>query len=377
MFVRYSRLAIVLATALAAGSAAQAHEGHDHDKGHEGAEGNHQMDHDDHEGHDSDGDHDATTGAGDLTFRYRADLSELPEEIAKGIKPAHGGFAKTPSGEIYFGLEGTGLIRLSADLKTKTLVSAEGDLLGGGLHNTTYLDRDGGQLVLPDNNRAQVLVVKLDGTPVGKVGRPEVNDYYSAKKQDGSPANGYAPTDTELGPDGVLYVCDGYSQGKYVLTVDLESMAYTDRFFGGSLPQWCRTEGKFSTNHGVTHDKSDDTLVIADRELQWAQKLTTAGEFVEGFDMAGANPCDVDFVEHGGETLMVAGCLKGKDGTAGVVQLLRDGKVVSTLKPKDDLGLDQFDHIHNAVGVVVDGKLFVLCYGWNPGCYAVLEHVAE
>ena len=72
---------------------------------------------------------------------------------------------------------------------------------------------------------------------------------------------------------------------------------------------------------------------------------------------------------------MVAGCLTGPD--KGVVQILRDGEVVSTLKPKLDLGLSQFEHIHNAAGVVVGGKLYVLCYGWNPGCYAVLEHVKE
>lgn len=306
----------------------------------------------------------ATTGSGDLTFRYRADLSELPQEIAKGIQPAHGGFAKTPTGEIYFGLQGTGLIRLSADLTEKTLVSAEGDLLGGGLHNTTYLERDGGGLVLPDNERGKVIVVGLDGVPITTLGTPA-----------GINAGDYHPTDTDIASNGLLYIVDGYGKSKLVLAADLDKKEYTDQRFGGPAAER-QTETKFSTNHGVTFDATDDTLVIADREHQWAQRLTLDGKFVEGYQTLGA-VCDIDFVEFGGERLMIAGCLRGPKWGVGVVQILRDGEVVSTLNPKEDLGLDQFEHIHNAIGVVVEGKLFVLCYGWNPGCYAVLEHVAE
>ncbi|TWT96187.1 hypothetical protein Pla108_32750 [Botrimarina colliarenosi] len=314
---------------------------------------------------------DAVTGSGDLQFRYRADLSELPEEIAKGIKKAHGGFAKTPSGEIYFGLEGTGLIRLSADLTTKTLVSTNDAMAGGALHNTTYLDRKGGMLILPDPARGRVYATRLDGEVVATLGRPEVNDYY--KNLD----NAYRPTDADMASDGVVYVCDGYA-GRYVLTADLDDEKFFDRNFGGKVQGAGRTEGEFSTNHGVTFDPTDDTLLIADRERQWIQRVTLAGEFVEGFDTGGGDVCDVDFVDWKGERLLVAGCLKSGGGAEpGFVQILRDGKVVSTLKPKIDLGIELFQHIHNAAGVVVDGKLFVLCYGWNPGCYAVLEHVTE
>lgn len=306
----------------------------------------------------------ATTGSGDLVFRYRGDLSELPQEIAKGIGPAHGGFAKTPTGAIYFGLQGTGLIRVSADLTQKAIVSAEGGLLGGGLHNTTYLDRDGGSLVLPDNDRGQVLVVGLDGSPITTLGLPP-----------GINAGDYHPTDTDLASNGVLYICDGYGKSKLVFTADLDKKVYADRRFGGPAAQR-QTETQFSTNHGITFDPTDETLVVADREHQWAQRLTLDGEFVEGYQTLGA-VCDIDFVEFGGERLMIAGCLRGPKGGVGVVQILRDGEVVSTLNLKEDLGLDQFQHVHNAIGVVFEGKLFVLCYGWNPGCYAVLEHVAE
>jgi sugar lactone lactonase YvrE len=315
---------------------------------------------------------DAITGTGDLRFRYRPDLSELPENIAKGIKKAHGGFAKTPDGDIYFGLEGTGLIRLSADLKTKTLVSDSDDMKGGALHNTTYIKKDGDLLILPDPARGRVYAVTLEGKTVATIGRPQVNDYYK------NPDNAYRPTDADLATDNVLYICDGYSPGKYVLAADLEEQKFFDRYYGGAVEGKGRQEGKYSTNHGVTFDPNDATLLIADRERQWIQRMTLTGEFVEGFDTAGGDVCDVDFVEWQGERLIVAGCLKsGAGAEPGFVAILRDGKVVSTLKPKVDLGIEEFQHIHNAAGVVVDGKLFVLCYGWNPGCYAVLEHIAE
>lgn len=314
---------------------------------------------------------DATTGSGDLRFRYRADLSELPERIAAGIKKAHGGFAKAPDGSLYFGLKGLGVIHLSADLREKTVVADSEALADGGLHNTTYVDRDGGMLALPDNERGAVHFLKTDGTPVGDLGRPAVNDYYKDKSK------AYNPTDTEVGPDGTFYICDGYSPGKYVLTADLDAMRFNDFHFGGNVGGPGRKEGRFSTNHGITLGPSNEDFYIADRERQWVQQMTPKGDFVAGHDMQGANPCDVDFVEHDGETLMVVGCLVGPDKSPGVVQIVRDGEVVSTLKPKEDLGIEPFQHIHNAAGVVVDGKLYVLCYGWNPGCYAVLEHVAE
>jgi hypothetical protein len=343
---------------------ARGHEGHDHPE------------------HEADApaepaaaaDPNATTGSGELRFRYRADLSELPENIARGIARAHGGFAVAPSGEVYFGLEGTGIIRVTADLKTKTLLEPNEATTGGGLHNTTYIDRDGiakgGVLVTPDNNRGRVLVLTLGGEVIATLDRPdaEIDPHY------GDINNGYAPTDTALTPDGTLYICDGYGPGKRVLTADLDKMVYTPQVFGGPVPGEGRTEGKFSTNHGVTYDPIDKTLAIADRERQWVQKLDLDGSFVSSIDTLGANPCDVNYVEWQGAPLVVVGCLVGPNGEPGVVQLVRGDKVVSTIRPKVDLGLDQFQHVHNATGVVVDGKLHLLVYGWNPGCYAVLEH---
>jgi len=56
---------------------------------------------------------------------------------------------------------------------------------------------------------------------------------------------------------------------------------------------------------------------------------------------------------------------------------LKDDKVVSTIMPKEDLGLANFQHIHNAVLVERKGKLFIIAQAWNPGDFAILEQVTD
>ncbi len=316
----------------------------------------------------------ATTGSAGLRFKYNAELSKLPREIAQGIQQAHGGFAKTPTGDLYFGLRGTGLIRLSADLKTKTLLATGEHYTSGGLHNCTYLDRDGGLLLIPDDEAGRLLVVDLQGNEVKTLTRPSF-----------FPEGDFKPTDIDIAPNGKAYAADGYGDSKQVFTVDLDKLEYDEIKLGGPTGAG-RTDGKFTTPHGVTFDPTNKTLLVTDRERQWVQRFDLDGNFLAGFDVGDCNPCEVDLVEYGGERLMVVGCLVGRiigeDDKGdpvrdnGVVQILRDGQVVSTLDPKKDLGLDQFQHIHTAAGVVCDGTLHIICYGWAPGCYAVLEHVA-
>ena len=89
---------------------------------------------------------------------------------------------------------------------------------------------------------------------------------------------------------------------------------------------------------------------------------------------AGSFPCDVDF-EAG---YAVVGCLHGADRSKGApIYILKDDKVVSTIMPKEDLGLKNFQHIHNAVLVEREGKLFIIAQAWNPGDFAILEQVID
>ena len=42
---------------------------------------------------------------------------------------------------------------------------------------------------------------------------------------------------------------------------------------------------------------------------------------------------------------------------------------------KEDLGLEKFTHIHNAVLRKHGGKHYVIAQAWNPGDFAILEQV--
>lgn len=315
--------------------------------------------------------HDSTnklSGNGDLVFQYRKDLSTLPTVIEKGIMKAHGGFAIAPNGEIYFGLEGTGVVRISPDLTNKELICSEANLDKGGIHNTTYLEVMGGSLALPDHSGGQIRIVSLDGKNVVNIGRPSMNPYYR------DTTNSFCPTDTAA-IENTLFICDGYSQGKYMLSFDLETYEYNPFYFGGASENKGRSPGKFATNHGVVSNESTGTLLVADRERHWLQEFSIEGKFLGSLDADNARVCDATFFSWEDRSLMIAPCLRGKDNSPGLVHIFDGEKIISTIRPKVELGLEAFEHVHDATAVIVEDKLYILCYGWNPGCFAVLEHV--
>jgi hypothetical protein len=45
--------------------------------------------------------------------------------------------------------------------------------------------------------------------------------------------------------------------------------------------------------------------------------------------------------------------------------------------PKEDLGLTNFTHVHNAVLHKVGNKYYIIAQAWNPGDFAILEQVVD
>jgi hypothetical protein len=45
--------------------------------------------------------------------------------------------------------------------------------------------------------------------------------------------------------------------------------------------------------------------------------------------------------------------------------------------PKEDLGLENFKHVHNAVLREYNNKLYIIAQAWNPGDFAILEQVKK
>ena len=83
-------------------------------------------------------------------------------------------------------------------------------------------------------------------------------------------------------------------------------------------------------------------------------------------------PCDIDY----SGDLAVVGCLHGPDRSKGApIYLLDNGRVVSTVMMKEELGLEKFQHIHNAVLRKIGERYYIIVQAWNPGDFAILEQV--
>jgi hypothetical protein len=315
-------------------------------------------------------------------FRVLYTSAHLPGEAQKSLSAAHGGFAvdrRPGRGEIYFALPGAGLIRISADLATTRLIDTPPELRQTNLHNTTiWYGADGeAYLSFPANQAGRVYTTTLEGRLVHTLGPPEpgvdlghpaANNYFLG-------GGNFVPTDVEM-LDGLFYVATGYSNLDFVLTARLKSSrpleaVWHDLAFGGKG----NGPGEFGTGHGITVAPDGASIDVADRPNSEIDRFTRYGQYRGTWKMpAGSWPCDVDYL---GRYAVVA-ALHGPDRSQGApIYLFEDERLVSTILPKQELGLAQFQHIHNAVLVERGGKLFVIAQAWNPGDFAILEQVTD
>ncbi|MFZ0964435.1 MAG: hypothetical protein WAO35_26520, partial [Terriglobia bacterium] len=59
------------------------------------------------------------------------------------------------------------------------------------------------------------------------------------------------------------------------------------------------------------------------------------------------------------------------------IYILEDERLISTIMPKEDLGLENFVHIHNAALRRINGRFYILTQAWNPGDFAILEQAGS
>ena len=320
------------------------------------------------------------TGQGALRFRVLLTSAGLPEAARNVLTSAHGGFAvdhRPGKGETYFALPGAGILRLSADMRQVALVTTAPEMRDTNLHNTKlwYAPDGAAFLSFPANDAGRVFTTSLGGellhtlarpTADADFGLPFVRDYFAG-------GGAFVPTDVEF-LDDLLYVTTGYSSLDAVLTARVTSYsplraAWFDLGFGGRGGG----PGQLGTGHGITVPPGTRRVDVADRANSEIDRFTRHGQYLSTLKMpAGSLPCDVDYVGR----YAVVGALDGPDRSKGApIYLFEDDRLASTLFPKDELGLENFKHIHNAVLRQVGGKLYVIAQAWNPGDFAVLEQV--
>jgi hypothetical protein len=324
----------------------------------------------------------AVSGQGAWRFRVHYTSAHLPRQALPFLDSAHGGFAvdlRPGRGETYFALPGAGVIRISGDLKTVVPLSTPASMKATNLHNTTlWYDRDGTPyLTFPANDSGQVFTTTLDGqllhtletpVPTDDFDQPEVNEYF---RKGGK----FAPTDVEF-LDGLFYITTGYSSLDYVLTAQVVSFRpfralWHDLSFGGRG----NGPGRFGTGHGITVPPGSRRLEISDRPNSRISRFTRYGQFRSDVPLpAGAFPCDIYYLDR----YAVVGCLYGPDRSKGApIYILENDQVVSTIMPKEDLGLVRFQHVHNAVLRKSGGRYYIIAQAWNPGDFVILEQLSQ
>ena len=324
----------------------------------------------------------AVSGQGDLRFRLLYASDHLPPEARQVLKSAHGGFAvdrRPGKGEIYFALKGAGILQISRDMKTIRLLDTAPVMKNTNLHNTDiWYAPDGTPFMeFPGNEAGEVFTTNIDGKLLHELKTPEVgtdlgspvaNDYFRG-------AGNFVPTDVEQ-LDGLLYITTGYSNLDYVLTARILNLnpfraVWHDLAFGGRGTG----PGQFGTGHGITVPPGTRQIEVADRPNGKIDRFTRYGQFLSAMQMPlGSYPCDIEYL---GKYAIVPN-LYGPDRSKGApIYILENDRLVSTIMPKEDLGLVNFKSVHNAVLHEYNNKLYIIAQAWNPGDFAILEQVTR
>ena len=312
-----------------------------------------------------------TSGQGDWVFEY------VNVGILDSVKPherkLHGGFDNDKDGNLYFGLSGAGVLKLSADFKNWEVLEVNAEVKNGNVHNMCcFYDKDGnGFLALPSTSHRKVYITDLKGKLVCTLENPQHNEYYQKKGR-------FVPTDCEFISDskggGILWVVTGYSPGDFVIAADPFSGKWiNDKWFGGKG----NTAGKLNTGHGIVYKAKDNTIVIANRSPSKQETFDLSGKHLDTLQLPNrSNPCDITFLKSDNTYSASSSLNSPVKGKGAPIYVLKNNEIVSTILPKDELGLELVKHVHNVHFYENGGETYLVCQAWNPGFFFILKKVS-
>jgi DNA-binding beta-propeller fold protein YncE len=251
-------------------------------------------------------------GEGADTYQSVPNWCQMPEG-RKTLGATHGGVLVDKAGNIYFSMdEGPNAI-LVYGRDGKMIKGIGGpDLLR--VHGMCLNEENGEEFIYAAHlGGRRAVKLKLDGTLVWSIPIPMESGKYQKPEQ-------YSPTGIAVGPDGTIYVADGYGQN-WVHVFDAKNQKYIKSFGGkGKEP------GQFTTCHGIALDKRGPKplLLVCDRENRRLQHFDLDGNFVAVVTENLRRPCSISF--HGDHVAIAE--LEGRvaiiDGANKVVSTLGD-----------------------------------------------------
>ena len=225
-------------------------------------------------------------GEGEHVFEWVRGWAQLPERLAeRGLGNTHGCVVVDGQDRVYVNTDAEDAV-LVFDREGQLLSSwgpalaRQGIDLSGGLHGMLLVEEEGEErLLLAHTGRHEVLGATLEGEILWTLGWPEASGHYAS-------AEAYRPTSLALGPDGRLFVADGYGASWIHEYEGAGSERRYVRSFGGPGAE----PGRLATPHGLFLDPrgEEPLLLVADRENHRLQGFSLeGGEGGEGGTGAG------------------------------------------------------------------------------------------
>jgi DNA-binding beta-propeller fold protein YncE len=293
------------------------------------------------------------TGTGTNVYESVPNWCKMPDAERKTLGATHGGIVVDKKGNIYFSMDSgdKAILVYAPDGK---FLRAFGDKLTG-CHGLCINEENGEEFIYAAHLKGpQAIKFKLDGTIVWTLEMPKESGKYTDVKQ-------YKPTGIAVGPNGDIYVADGYGQN-WVHQWDKDRKYI--RSFGGKGKE----PGQFQTCHGIALDKRGEKplLLICDRENKRLQHFDLDGKFVAVITENLRRPCSVSF--HGKRVAIAE--LQARvaiiDETNKVVSVIGDNpdeKLWAKFPAKPEEWKEGFFTAPHGVSFDHDGNLYVM--DWN------------